>query len=235
WFLLIFPTAYFLHIAYSESLFLAVVVGSLLAARKQAWAIAGLLGALACLTRVNGLVLIPTLFVEAWLQYSRTRKIDWRWLWIGATGLGFAVYLLLNYQVTGNPFTFQKIMEEHWYKKITSPWVGVYGVWGRIPYYNLTEGLHEFIFIVLSLICTIWSWIKLRPTYAVWMTLNWLLITGTAFVVSVPRYCLTFFPIFIIFARIAVKRPLIGQIISVVSLLLLALFATKFAHGTWAF
>jgi len=235
WFLLIFPTAYFLHIAYSESLFLAVVVGSLLAARKQAWAIAGLLGALACLTRVNGLVLIPTLFVEAWLQYSRTRKIDWRWLWIGATGLGFAVYLLLNYQVTGSPFTFQKIMEEHWYKKITSPWVGVYGVWGRIPYYNLTEGLHEFIFIVLSLICTIWSWIKLRPTYAVWMTLNWLLITGTAFVVSVPRYCLTFFPIFIIFARIAVKRPLIGQIISVVSLLLLALFATKFAHGTWAF
>jgi len=126
-------------------------------------------------------------------------------------------------------------MEEHWYNKITSPWVGVYGVWGRIPYYNLTEGLHEFIFIVLSLICTIWSWIKLRPTYAVWMTLNWLLITGTAFVVSVPRYCLTFFPIFIIFARIAVKRPLIGQIISVVSLLLLALFATKFAHGTWAF
>ena len=235
WFLLIFPTAYFLHIAYSESLFLAVVVGSLLAARMQAWAIAGLLGALACLTRVNGLVLIPTLFVEAWLQYSQTRKIDWRWLWIGATGLGFAVYLLLNYQVTGSPFTFQKIMEEHWYKKITSPWVGVYGVWGRIPYYNLTEGLHEFIFIVLSLICTIWSWIKLRPTYAVWMTLNWLLITGTAFVVSVPRYCLTFFPIFIIFARIAVKRPLIGQIISVVSLLLLALFATKFAHGTWAF
>ena len=48
WFLLIFPTAYFLHIGYSESLFLALVLGCLLAARMQSWAVAGLLGALAC-------------------------------------------------------------------------------------------------------------------------------------------------------------------------------------------
>ena len=89
WFLLIFPTAYFLHIGYTESLFLALVLGCLLAARKQVWAIAGVLGALACLTRVNGLLLVPTLLVEAWLQYRQTRRIDWRWLWIAATGLGF--------------------------------------------------------------------------------------------------------------------------------------------------
>ena len=39
------------------------------------------------------------------------------------------------------------------------------------------------------------------------MTLNWLLINSTAFVVSVPRYCLTLFPIFILFARLAEKAP----------------------------
>lgn len=235
WYLLIFPTAYFLHIAYSESLFITLVIGCMLAARKRAWALAGTLGALACLTRVNGLVLIPTLLVEAYLQYSRTRRIDWRWLWIGATGLGFVAYLFLNYRVTGDPFAFSKIMEEHWYKKVTSPWVGVYGVWQRIPHFNLTEGLHEFVFIAFSFICTVWSWVKLRPSYAVWMTLNWLLITGTAFVVSVPRYCLTLFPIFILLARLAAKRPLAGYFATAVSLLLLGLFATKFAHGTWAF
>ncbi len=235
WFLFIFPTAHFLHIGYSESLFIALVVGCMLAARKEAWAIAGVLSALACLTRVNGLVLIPTLLVEAWLQYSRTRRLDWRWLWIGASGLGFIAYLLLNYRVTGDPFAFSKIMEEHWYKKVTSPWIGVYGVWQRIPNFNLTEGLHEFIFIIFSLVCTVWSWIKLRPSYAVWMTLNWLLITGTAFVVSVPRYCLTLFPIFILLARMSARRPLAGYIATATSLLLLALFATKFAHGTWAF
>ena len=35
WFLLIFPTAYFLHIGYTESLFLALVLGSFLAARTD--------------------------------------------------------------------------------------------------------------------------------------------------------------------------------------------------------
>jgi hypothetical protein len=235
WFLLIFPTAYFLHIGYTESLFLALVLGCVLAARRQFWAVAGVLGALACLTRVNGLLLAPTLLVEAWLQYRVTRRIDWRWLWIGAVGLGFAAYLLLNYRVTGHPLAFSQVMEEHWYKKITPPWVGIHDVWRRIPGTNLTEGLQEFIFIVFSFLCTVWCWIKLRPTYAVWMTLNWLLITGTAFVVSVPRYCLTLFPIFIILARLAAWRPLAGRIITVMSLLVLALYATKFAHGTWAF
>jgi Gpi18-like mannosyltransferase len=235
WFLLIFPTAYFLHIPYSESLFLALVLGSILAARKQSWAIAGLLGALACATRVNGLLLMPTLFVEAWFQYRATRRIDWRWLWIGVAGLGTATYLFLNYHVTGDPFAFSKIMEVNWYKKFTVPWTGIHDVWLRVPHFNLTEGWIEFVFIVFSFLAMVWCWITLRPTYAVWMTLNWLLINSTSYVVSVPRYCLTLFPIFIIFARLAASRPLAGRILTTVCLLLLALFAMKFAHGTWAF
>ena len=235
WFLFIFPTAYFLHLGYTESLFLACVLGSLLAARRQYWALAGVLGALACLTRVNGLLLGPTLLAEAWLQWRVTRRIDWRWLWIGLTGVGFLIYLWINYHVTGDPFTFSRIMEKHWYKKLTFPWVGIRDVWHRIPHFNLTEGLHEFIFIVFSYLCTVWCWLKLRPSYAIWMTLNWLLITSTTYVVSVPRYCLTLFPIFILFASLAAARPLAGRILTAVSLLLLALFAAKFAHGTWAF
>ena len=235
WFLFIFPTAYFLHIGYTESLFLALVLGCLLAARRQFWVAVGVLGALACFTRVNGLLLVPALLVEVWLQYRVTRRFDWRWLWIAAAGLGFAGYLLLNYRVTGDPLAFTQIMEKQWYKKIAPPWLGIRDVWLRIPHFNLTEGLHEFAFIVFSFLCTVWCWFKLRPTYAVWMTLNWLLITSTTYVVSVPRYCLTLFPIFILLARIAAKRPLAGQVMSAVSLLLLALFAMKFAHGTWSF
>jgi hypothetical protein len=173
--------------------------------------------------------------MEAWLQYRATRRIDWRWLWIGAAGLGTATYLFLNYHTTGDPFAFSKIMEVNWYKKFNSPWLGIRDVWLRIPHFNLTEGLLEFVFIVFSFLCTVWCWIKLRPTYAIWMTLNWLLINSTSYVVSVPRYCLTLFPIFILFARLAARRPLAGGILSALSLLLLALFAMKFAHGTWAF
>ena len=235
WFLFIFPTSYFLHIGYTESLFLALVLGSVLAARTNHWAAAGLLGALACLTRVNGLMLVPTLMVEAWLQYRIRRQIDWRWLWIGAAGAGFVGYLFLNFQVTGDFFAFSKIMEEHWFKKFTPPWTGIYDVWLRIPGTNITEGVHEFSYIVLGFLGAVWSWFKLRPSYAVWITLNWLLITSTAFVVSVPRYCLTLFPIFILFALLAAKRPLAGRLLTAVSLLFLALFTIKFVFGTWAF
>ena len=235
WFLLIFPTSYFLHIGYTESLFLALVIGSVLMARMRRWDLAGLIGACACLTRVNGLILVPVLAVEALLQYRAARRIDWRWLWMGVVPLGFAGYLALNYHVTGDAFTFSRIMEEHWYKKFTPPWIGIRDVWRRIPDGDFTEGVHEFAWITLGCLCTVWCWLSLRPSYAVWMTCNWLLINSTSFVLSVPRYTLMLFPIFILFARLSTKRPLAGLLLSACSLLFLGLFVGKYVSGTWAF
>ncbi|HVF56883.1 MAG TPA: mannosyltransferase family protein, partial [Pyrinomonadaceae bacterium] len=57
-FLFIFPTSYFLHIGYTESLFLALALGSFVAARERRWWLAGLLGAFTSLSRVNGLLLV---------------------------------------------------------------------------------------------------------------------------------------------------------------------------------
>ena len=235
WFLMIFPTSYFLHINYTESLFLALVIGCMFAARRDCWALAGMLGLCASLTRVNGLLLVPTLAFEVWHRYRLTRRIDWRWLWVGAVGLGFLGYLALNYHVTGDPFAFTKLMEDRWYKKFTPPWIGIKDVWERVPGSNRTEGLHELVFIVLGFVCTVWCWLRLRPSYAIWMTTNWLLITSTAFVVSVPRYTLTFFPMFILFGLLAAKRPLAGMVITIWSIFFLAIFVSRFVQGLWAF
>jgi len=92
WFLFIYPTSYFLHAAYTESLFLALVLGSLLAARKARWVEAGVFGALVCLTRGPGIVIIPTLCIAAWQQYGKTRRISWSWLWILIAPLGYLVF-----------------------------------------------------------------------------------------------------------------------------------------------
>lgn len=235
WFLFIFPTSYFLHIGYTESLFLALVLGSFLAARGGRWWIAGLLGACACLTRVNGLLLGPALAVEALLQYRTSRRIDYRWLWLGLLPMGFVVYLWLNYNATGDFFAFSKIMEEHWFKKFTSPWFAISDVWRRVPDGKSMEGLHEFFFIVFGLICTIWCWVRMRSSYALWMTCNWLLINSTAFVVSVPRYLLAFFPIFILFGRGGTNHRIWFGALTVSSLLYLALYSGRFAAGLWAF
>jgi hypothetical protein len=52
---------------------------------------------------------------------------------------------------------------------------------------------------------------------------------------SVPRYTLIMFPVYLLFAHAATRRPAVGAAIAVWSLLLLALFAAQFARGHWAF
>ena len=235
WFLLIFPTSFFLHIYYTESLFLALTLGCFLAARKERWALAGLLGAGACLTRVNGLILCPALATEVMLQFWQRRRLEWRWLWLALIPCGFLGYLWLNHEVTGDFFAFRKIMQEHWYKRLASPWFGVHDVWLRVLGQNVNEGLNEFIAVMLTLGCTVWSWFRLRASYAVWITLNWLLITSTAFVLSVPRYTITLFPVFILFSRATTGRRFWFAMLTVWSLLYLALYTGRFAQGMWAF
>jgi hypothetical protein len=52
-FMAFFPTAFFLFAAYTESIFIALVLGLWLAARRKAWLLAGLLGGLATLRRLD--------------------------------------------------------------------------------------------------------------------------------------------------------------------------------------
>jgi len=239
-FLFIFPTSYFLHIGYTESLFLALTLGCFVAARTNRWMLAGVIGALAGLSRINGLILIPALAVEACLQYSRTRRWQRGWLWIAFVALGFGGYLLLNYNVGGNPLLFMTLAQEHWAKSLAWPWTGIEGTlntaWGGGPVADgLMIGAYEFLFIVFGFACTIWCWLRLRASYSVWMTFNWLLFTSVGFVLCVPRFTLVMFPIYILLARATEARPVWRVAVPIGSLMLLALFVTRFVQGFWAF
>ena len=237
WFLFIFPTSYFLHIGYTESLFLMLALSCVFAARKQRWLLAGVFGALTCLTRVNGLLLMPVLLVEAAHQYWTTRRWQWQWLWIGIAGFGFACYLLLNKHVTGDPFAFTSLMQQFFSKSLSSPLTGIDNALGslnRAPGEAEMIGMQEVFFIALGLVCTIVSWIKLRPAYSIWMTGNWLLFVSVSFVLSVPRYTLTMFPIYILFSMLAARRVWLA-VITFWSILYLSVFASLFAWGRWAF
>lgn len=237
WFLIVFPTSYFLHIGYTESLFLMLVLSCVYSARRQRWMLAGVFGALACLTRANGVVLIPALMMEVGYQYWTTRRWQWQWLWIGAAGLGFGGYLLLNNYVTGDAFAFTSLMQRFFNKSASWPWTGVQDAiasMDRSPTEAEMIGMQEFIFLMLGLVCTIVSWVKLRPAYSVWMTGNWLLFASVSFVLSVPRYTLTMFPIYILFAMLAARRVWMA-VITAWSLLYLSLFTSLFVLGRWAF
>ena len=236
--LFVFPTAYFLHIPYTESLFLTLVVGSFLFARKGNWLIAGILGFLACTTRINGLILCLALPFEILIIWRQTRRIDWHCLWLGLIPLGFVFYLLINYFVTGNPLAFLEVQREHWGKYLDFPWKSI---WKQILYVRIQQnsisqmfGLMELLFIGIGFFSTVLGWRHLRGSYRVWMIANWLLFVSTSWLLSVPRYTLTMFPIFILFA-LASKNWLAKTFITAWSILFLALFIISFVQGRWGF
>jgi hypothetical protein len=234
WFFLIFPTAYFLHIGYTEALFLALALASMLAARTDHWWLAGLLGALAALTRINGLLLLPVLATEAMLQWWPDRAAwRWRWLAIGLVPVGFLGYLALNQVVDGNPLAFLSVQAAGWDRSLSPPWVGIASLLDpatRAP----SAWVVELAFVVLGLLGVAVSARRFRPTWTVWMAGNLLLFTSTSVILSVPRFSLLLFPLFVWFAHLSRNRAA-AAVITALSVAGLALFAGRFALGTWAF
>jgi Mannosyltransferase (PIG-V) len=237
YFFLIFPTAFYLHIGYSESLFLALALGSIFAARKERWWLASVLGACSWMTRANGIVLLPTLAVEAWQQWSGTRRWRWQWLWIAMVPVGFAVYLFLNWRISGNPLAFLYLRKELFHMSFSAPWNGIADAFRnlrRTPNQAEIVGTQELLFTALGFLCSILSWMNLRPIYAVWITGNWLILVCVTFIESMPRYALTMFPIFFLFAFLSESR-FWQMVLTFWSLLFFALFSSLFARGWWVF
>lgn len=256
WFFLIFPTAYFLHVGYGEGLFLALALASILAARMERWWLAGVLGAFCWMTRAPGAVIVPSAVPARSTSHAPLLGADlgqphagdfgplpagpswnWQWLWIAIVPIGFAVYLLINQSVSGDPFAFLQTRKLSFDQSFALPLAGIrQAIWAHYPSPSEAEmmGAQELFFVALGFVCTIISWLKLRPVYATWMTGCWILSASVSFFRSIPRYTLTMFPIFILFALLGKNRFWAG-VLTVWSLLLFALFAVLFARGEWAF
>ena len=73
------PVSFFFTAMYTESLFLALCVGALYAARRERWALAAVLAALASATRVTGVLLVMP--IGLWM-YERRRELTPQMLWL---------------------------------------------------------------------------------------------------------------------------------------------------------
>jgi Gpi18-like mannosyltransferase len=235
----IFPTAYFLHAGYTESLFLALTIASFYYGRKGRWWLSGLIGMAASLTRITGIILLPALILEYISQKGvHIRSIRKDILWLTLIPFGFLLYLIANYLTFGNPFEFLQIQKEHWAKTLNFPWIGLSGAWHstwwRSPADSILVGWAEIIFGVLGFILTIWVGICLRISYGVYMFITWLVVTSTSFWLSIPRYTLSMFPLFIALSLFGRSRE-INYLLTFLSLLFFGLFLSLFIQGRWAF
>lgn len=235
----IFPTAYFLHAAYTESLFLALSISSFYYARRGSWALSGTLGMFVAMTRINGIILLPILLIEYLVQKDyKKENIKKDALWIFLTAIGFGVYLGINYTNYGNPFNFFGTQQEFWLMQPALPSRGfIYSLTISnypIAKYVISHNVLQIFFVLLGLVLIVYSFARLRISYSLYALANWIILTSTSIWISTPRFMLTLFPIFIALALIG-KRKEINYIIVFLSLILYSLLVLQYVRNEWAF
>jgi 4-amino-4-deoxy-L-arabinose transferase-like glycosyltransferase len=233
-FFTLFPTAYFLLVGYTEALFCALAFGAVLMARRERWLASGLLAGLAAAARLTGFCLLPFLVLELW----RIRQALWHKLIPPfMVLLGLLVYLATNQLVLGNPFAFVTVQEQQWSHSLAAPWVGfadaIRSVSRRLAWEQLTVGAGEIAGGLAAYATTTLAWLRLRPADAVYASVLTAMVTFLPFWLSIPRYLLSLYPLFLLVGRI--ERSLLYRPLLIVSSIGLVVFAMAFGRGYWAF
>lgn len=125
-YLSVFPHSLFFGTLMNESMLLITMSASLYFIRKHNWALAGILGALAALSRLVGILLVIPAAVEWFEHYKIIEKLKNKQikevfrifyskaLWIFIIPTGLIIYLICNYAVTGHFFYFLELQEKIW-------------------------------------------------------------------------------------------------------------------------
>lgn len=249
-YLSVFPTAFFFGAAYTESLFLFLVLLSFYFMRREHWWLAGLAALFAGLTRATAVaLLIPLCF-----EYLRQRNFQWRKIRFdilscagGIAGIGiFSLYCYLTFH---DPLAFSHAEQKMWNRAFMLPGqsflVSIHTIFTHaiLTFYtmhnvlNLIFGLFMLIMLVLSFVGP-WKFARkdwVYPLYAVVAYLFCICLpipTSLAILDSLDRYVLIIFPAFIVLAEMGKERNFnISYLL--ISLPTLAFFALLFLTGNW--
>ena len=217
-YLALFPTSLFLFAPYTESLFLALTVGCLYAARCRAWLLAGVLGALAASTRSAGVLLVLPLLVEAGLQLReapgplrpRLLRLAGGVTAAGAVGLGTGAYLLF-WARAGQWQRPLEVQGSTWSRERSWPWdtLTAGAREGTRWLGQYAGGYHtlDLVIVLVALAAGVWVALRTRATYAVWCWASLALPLTVAFdarpFLSMPRFVVVVFPLFWALAALA--------------------------------
>ena len=213
-FLCAFPTAYFFVMPYSESVFLLCVATSILAARRERWALAAVLGALAALTRNVGIVLAPALLFEALQQDREGRRSPLALVaWI-APAIGTAAYAAW-WQARAGAWALPLLRQQNWQRDVSWPWTTLADATRiAVRQWGAPGGgywVFDLLVVVPVLALAVLVAIRLRPVYGVYVWLSLLAPLSFVFVgrplMSMPRFAATLFPIGWVVAQLTERRP----------------------------
>lgn len=121
--LLVYPTSYYFGVLYTESLFFALMVGTLLTLKRRQYLLSAILAYCAALTKVVGVFLILPIAVTfirevGQSKYANVKELFWscikQWRVIlvgGASLLGLSTYSFYLWRTLGDPLYFLHAQE----------------------------------------------------------------------------------------------------------------------------
>lgn len=248
------PMAFFFSAIYSESMFLALTVGAVLAARRDRWMWAGILGAGAAATRSTGIAVLLALLMLGWGRAS------WRQLaWLLLVPLGLLAFPI-GLDVAGldpkAPFDAQDVWYRDWAGPLGGVWDGAVAAWdgvrqlvngpdGRI-YFPLAAGdpmaiarinVGLFAWIPLVVIALVGVLRRLPLAYAAYVVAALAVPlsypAGPQPLMSFPRFVLVAFPLWMWLGWLLARHRRARIPALVVSAALLVITVAQFA--TWHF
>lgn len=122
-YLLAFPTGFYLAAAYNESMYIALAVGALYCMRRGHWWVAGALAGLASATRMAG-VLLGAAFVYEYLRQRgfSVRRIRWDAFAVLLVPSGLGAYMLYLGLSFGDPLHFMESQKNWFHDSFQAPW-----------------------------------------------------------------------------------------------------------------
>lgn len=235
-YLAVYPFSFFFTSVYTESLFLLTSVLACSCAYDKQWIRAGLWGALATLTRPNGILIGVPLLLLAVQDRSKPKDLAGRLAALLPVPAAMAGFCAFAYRLSGNPLGWLAAQAQWGYSIGHRPWQQLQTVLELV----LRNGLYDYF--VVSKLSPFWLFhgvvalIFLALTPAVFKRLG--LAMGAYVLVSllvplsgsglegIGRYAAVLFPVFMLAGTN--RSPRLHEAILIVCSIFLALFASLF-------
>ena len=246
-FLMFAPISFYFSVPYTESAFLLMTLLAVDFAMQRKWAPALLFGALSAFTRSLGLLTAVCIFYEMLICWrARTPRRPVRQLLRPAylkhmgksallcclVALGLGAYLLLNYQVSGDPLRFLQYQSEHWHQEFGSVWYTVsysfrnaqsFSDAGYITGVWIPQLLYLCAAIAIQLLCMN----RVRPGYGAYALLYTYAAYAPTWLLSGPRYMTALFALYPMLALLT-RRKWAFYLLSALSLVGCVLLTHQF-------
>ena len=252
-YLALYPVAFVLTAFYSDGLFLALAAAAFLAAARGRPLTAGVLAGLATGTRLLGLALLPSLVLLLWRGREPRALVRLAPLLFIPAAVG--LYALYLDSTLGDPWAFSSAQAD--WDRDPSALGPLGGLWDSVqatgrgtrdllhipaggPGHDERVGLwnvSHFALLAAAAWLTWVAWQRLGPAFGLYSaaTLATVLsVPAAGFpLVSLPRFLLADFPLFLALASVTLGRPRARDATLVGFAALGALAAVAFSRGVW--